>query len=334
LRADAQVMPADLAAPAPLAPGAQLPVARYRFCFRMREPLRLPQYAGSLLRGQFGSALRRSACITGAKACAGCPLLTTCPYPMIFETPAPPEHRLQKFSAVPNPYVIEPPAGVRRLGAGDTLRFDVVLIGRALERLALIAHALQRALGEGLGKARARGDLIDITLETAAGREAVWDSASGKLAAHTAQLTVPEFPRTREVTLAFETPLRLQEKGQPLSAAQLSPRALVMALVRRIELLFEFHAGVAGLGAQAPALARAAESLFEQRDLRWKDLVRYSSRQRQTVPQGGVIGTWTLRGELQPLLPWLWLGQWLHAGKSATMGLGGYRLKVGATASA
>ena len=27
------------------------------------------------------------------------------------------------------------------------------------------------------------------------------------------------------------------------------------------------------------------------------------------------------------LLPWLWLGQWLHVGKNATMGMGGYALQ-------
>jgi hypothetical protein len=55
-----------LSAPAiPLQTGAILPVARYRFSFRMADDLRLPEYAGSLLRGQFGAALRRTACITG-----------------------------------------------------------------------------------------------------------------------------------------------------------------------------------------------------------------------------------------------------------------------------
>ena len=41
---------------------------------------------------------------------------------------------------------------------------------------------------------------------------------------------------------------------------------------------------------------------------------------------GGALGSWTLSGELEPLLPWLQLGQWLHIGKNATMGLGQYRL--------
>ncbi|MDW8469611.1 MAG: hypothetical protein RML56_12215 [Burkholderiales bacterium] len=92
-----------------LAPGARIPVGRYRLVFRMAEDLRLPEFAGSLLRGQFGATLRRASCVTGAPTCAGCPVLSACAYPQIFETPPPAEHRLQKFSRVPNPYVIEPP---------------------------------------------------------------------------------------------------------------------------------------------------------------------------------------------------------------------------------
>ena len=40
----------------------------------------------------------------------------------------------------------------------------------------------------------------------------------------------------------------------------------------------------------------------------------------------GVVGEWQLEGDCAPLLPWLWLGQWLHVGKNATMGMGQYRL--------
>jgi hypothetical protein len=43
---------------------------------------------------------------------------------------------------------------------------------------------------------------------------------------------------------------------------------------------------------------------------------------------GGVVGAWTLTGALGPFVPWLRLGQWLHLGKSATMGLGGYQLEM------
>jgi hypothetical protein len=40
---------------------------------------------------------------------------------------------------------------------------------------------------------------------------------------------------------------------------------------------------------------------------------------------GRVLGT--LHGELVPLMPWLWLGQWPHAGKNATMGMDANELR-------
>lgn len=308
--------------------GMRLPLARYRLVFRMQEALRLPEFSGSLLRGQFGAALRRAACITKAGTCVGCPLLSTCPYPAIFETPAPTAHHLQKFSAVPNPYVIEPPPlGARTVPAGETLAFQVVLVGRALERLPLIVYAFQRAFERGLGRQRARAALHDVLVEQAAGAfVSIWEPDAQRLRPHDASLVVPALVAASAVQLRIETPLRLQDNGRALPPARLNARTLVMALLRRTELLFELHAGITGLGAQAPALARLAQDVQETRELHWFDWSRYSSRQQQPMTLGGVLGTWTLRGELAPLLPWLWLGQWLHAGKNATMGMGAYRL--------
>jgi CRISPR/Cas system endoribonuclease Cas6 (RAMP superfamily) len=77
-------------------------------------------------------------------------------------------------------------------------------------------------------------------------------------------------------------------------------------------------------------VARLAETLDDTRDLHWHDWTRYSSRQQQEMTLGGALGRWTLRGSadtLAALWPWLWLGQWLHVGKNATMGMGGYTLE-------
>ena len=44
---------------------------------------------------------------------------------------------------------------------------------------------------------------------------------------------------------------------------------------------------------------------------------------------GGLLGAVTLHVDLPPFAELLHLGQWLHVGKNATMGLGGYRLTAG-----
>jgi hypothetical protein len=99
--------------------------------------------------------------------------------------------------------------------------------------------------------------------------------------------------------------------------------------------MLELHLGVRQTPFDARAmLADIGQWLHEddRRDLRWIDQIRYSGRQRPEMNLGGVVGAWTLRGEperLAPFVPWLWLAQWLHLGKNATMGLGGYRLQAG-----
>jgi hypothetical protein len=99
------------------------PLARYRFEWRATSPLRIPDYAGSMLRGAFGHALRQLACMTKQKKCDGCALITSCPFPSIFAPVSPAAHTLQKFSEIPVPYIIEPPewgaiADMHRRGIG------------------------------------------------------------------------------------------------------------------------------------------------------------------------------------------------------------------------
>ena len=312
-----------------------LPITRYRFTAIVQQPLQLPDYAGSLLRGQFGAALRNVACMTRQSTCGGCPLLQTCPYTRVFEAVAPPKgsHALQDFSNIPQPYVIEPPTpGARVLATGDALVFNLVLVGDALAQLALIVFAMQRMLAHGLTRDRVPAELLRVEQVDANGAaHTVWASEKPTLADHAATLQVPAIPSgLSAITLHIHTPMRLQRQGQPLGVGQLTPRALVAAVGRRAALLLEFHAGLQGLGQAVQQAALASEALADDRDLHWHDWTRYSSRQQQAMTLGGVQGSWTLRGSADTLAqvwPWLWLGQWLHVGKETMMGMGGYTIE-------
>lgn len=317
----------------------QLPLARYRFTFTLQRDFDAPPFMGALLRSVFGAALRRTVCVTGEQRCPSCAMWRGCAYPAIFETPPAPTQFEQKFSQVPNPYVIEPPlqADGARCAAGTPLQFHMVLIGPpTLSQLGLIIQSWRKALHEGLGPHRVRGDLlavderrVDGSVHTviAPGRDAP------SLAMPAPWSPLPEATAAPSVVhLHCTSPLRLQHQGRELRIAELTPRTLVSQLLRRISLMLELHMGHPHSKAlfDPHALVRVAEGLHDDRSaLQWVDLARFSARQGQAMQLGGAVGTWTLRGEgLGVLLPWLQLGQWLHVGKNATMGLGGYRLQV------
>ncbi|MDP1606427.1 MAG: CRISPR system precrRNA processing endoribonuclease RAMP protein Cas6 [Rhodocyclaceae bacterium] len=304
-----------------------LPIARYRLDFTVETPLHLPAYAGSTLRGAFGGALRATACMTKQKTCDGCPLITTCPYAAIFETRPPVAgHALQKFTQVPHPYVIEPPSwGEKSYAPGDTLAFHLVLAGRALDQLPLVLWAFVKALARGVGKGDGTARLLRVVH---LGAEETPVLAGPEEAIQEHPRAVPPAPTFAGdgLQLAIDTPLRLQKNGRPIDAADLTARDLLMALVRRIALIHELH-GPGPLPLDFSALAQQASAIESIKDLRWRDWTRYSSRQNQKMSLGGVVGRWKLTGDLAPFLPFLHLGQWLHAGKEATFGMGGYRIE-------
>lgn len=317
--------------PGPVDPdsaAAGFPVARYRLEWQATTPLRLPDYAGSMLRGAFGHALRQLACMTRRKDCPGCPLLGSCPYPAIFAPPPPAAHALQKFSAIPVPYVIEPPeGGARLLGPGESFDFNMVLLGRALAELPLVILAWRRALARGIGAGEGSAELLRVVHCGRDGDSEVHRPDTGTLAAHARRITLPAAGEAgaKPVTLHFVTPLRLQHNGHALAPHRLEARVLLMALARRASLLAEFH-GDGPLVEDFAPLRAACADIRDARRLAWRDWTRYSSRQRQTMALGGVVGEWTLSGPLAPFRRLLELGQWLHVGKEAAFGLGRYRI--------
>jgi len=301
-----------------------LELARFRFDYTVETPLHLHYYAGSQLRGAFGIALKRSVCVVRHQVCPECPLYRTCAYPEIFETPAPADHRLQKFSQAPHPYVVEPPPlGARDYRPGETLSFGLVVMGHALRHLPYFIHAWQEALGRrsGLGGGAARLTSVSY-LPPDGPAQPIYDGQ----ALTRPDLQPPSVPNLGDaVRLRFDTPLRLQQGGAVRGHA-MTARDLLMNLARRYWLLAEFHQGVTP-AVDFRRLAEQAATIELDGELLWRDWRRYSNRQRQTMILGGVIGEVTLRGDLAPFSGLLAAGQWTHLGKSASFGLGRYRLE-------
>lgn len=287
-----------------------LALSMHRLTFRAATTVHLQAFAGSAWRGAFGHALKRSCCIMRLRPCTGCVLEHACVYPTVFEArPSPDADRMRRYPHVPQPYVLRPVSPTPcTLEPGAPFTLDLVLVGRAQPHIGYIVRALERAAAHGVGRERGRLELDD-------------------LAALPAPPTDP--PAVDQVRLTLETPLRLVEAGRVVPPDRFTAAPLLMALLRRVSMLAYFHSGQA-LDLDFKALkAQAAQVPVVASELRFVDQVRRSARQRRVMRLGGLVGEVALDlAAAAPFKNLLALGQWVHVGKGATMGLGRFRLST------
>jgi len=293
-------------------------LARYRFTLAFEQPFTLPLYSGSMLRGAFGHALRHISCVTRQKTCDNCPLLNGCHYPRVFEpkllgsTPDQPQPA--------PPYILEPPAGPRDLSSGEEWSFDIVLYGSSLPLLSMIILAMTQAAARGFGSQHIPAKVLSVAVEQSDGWQVICSSDDPIIKPHNTRIDIPTPANTENLTLELITPTRLLRQGHPVGPEKLSGRDFYSALLRRGSQIAE------AIGLIPPSPMHLSEFPLLAKNLRWLEWSRYSSRQKQSMQLGGLIGTFALEQWPEELWTWLWLGQWCHIGKNASFGLGKYRL--------
>lgn len=303
-----------------------LPLRRFMFCFDAPPQRVCPPFAGNAWRGALGHALREAACLTGAPHCGGCPRRGDCAYAYVFETPPPADAAAMRlYTSAPHPFVLrelgDAPAGQARL--------LLTLVGQAGALLPLLAQALRQAACGARGIEGARLALRSVHQEASPG-SGQWrriDAAHGALQplADAPQPCPP--PPPGALRLLLLTPLRVKREGRTLDAQTLDFAALAGALVRRISMLQLFHTGVP-LQAPFAELKAQARQVCMRSGLVPAPQQRYSRRQGRAMPMDGVLGHIEIdAADARPFWPFLWLGQFVHAGSAATMGLGCYAME-------
>ncbi len=299
----------------------------------------LPRFLGSTLRGALMTTFRKMVCITHLPECPPCLLRFQCLYPRFFEPVAPSDHPFaMRLREMPRPFVLEvpPPADVPvNFRQGDPFVFRIVLWHDAVTFLPYLLVATQRMLEQGLGwKEKVQATLQRVIAEGAKGQERViYDACEGLVKMDFPKVAVEEVigapspQKVRRLFIRFLTPVRIdidKKLQNPLTfsalikAANERGRALFWAYERR----------------EPPwdgkKLVQEAEKVVTVADEQhWLDLTRFSRRQGERMKIGGIVGWATFEGEdLRPFLPLLWLMEWVHIGKLATMGLGQIRVRV------
>ncbi len=304
-------------------------IARYRFSFRITESLRLPDYAGSALRGVLGHALMQLSGISTADIKHRTAFFLQSPYALIFERDN--QHNvagsnIRGIKNLPVPYIIEAPLAPARLYAvGEELAFDMVLTGSALNELSLITLAWRRAFLRGVGNGDGKAELIKVEHCLPDGYIAtVYRADKPAIAQHDTVLVLPEFSKPQDVHLQLQTPLRLQQRGKIAGPHEITASIFLRNLIRRITFQVQQHNPQTYPLDVIHRLNVLADQVLDERRLSWKELERYSSRQKQKMKLSGVIGHWYLHQVPAELLPFVYLGQWLHLGKETAFGLGKY----------
>lgn len=309
-----------------------LNAARYRFYIRVTAPLRLPDYAGSTLRGVFGHALLQVCGLSPTDRDKNTLLFQQSPYVDVFAPQkAAPGISLNNLAQLPVPYVIEAPLDqVQTHKINERFSFDLVLSGSALRHLSTIILAWRRAFLRGVGNGDGKGELMRVECISPDGLATIiYSEEQPRIAPHITRIVAPDFRSAdsdgRDVHLLLETPLRLQQRGKLLGPREMTASIFLRSLIRRITLQIQMQQPDSWPLERIRQLNELADKVTDDRRLIWQDWERYSTRQKQTMKLGGVTGHWLIRKVPVDLLPFIYLGQWLHLGKETSFGLGKYK---------
>ena len=311
--------------------------ACWRLSARVQSEMRLSCHPGSQLAGALGRALRQAHC-TGAVAANGephcaadspaCGAWPPCVYGELIRSQT--QTAAGKVRDVPRPLIVCPLDGPRQpYRAGEPFGFDITLVGEGIARFAEVRAALESCGEWGVGdNYRDGGGRFAIESARALGgaRPAPFALASeqtqpvewNRIVERAAGL------RGRALRVELVRPLRLLKPGAdaPLHADNFDFMAFWLALSRRLQDLAFFHgAGKLDL----PFLENGAVRVTGS-DLRQWKVARYSGTQNREIDASGLLGSFSIEGEFEPLLPYLVAGEWLHVGKNTDLGDGRFHL--------
>ena len=179
-----------------------------------------------------------------------------------------------------------------------------------------------RIAQNGIGKFRTQAGVKEIRQIHQDGRTTTVGVASYKPVAE--DVLIPDCPG--QVTLDFVSPYRPSGK-RSARPNEFDLSALLMAVVRRIDLLRYFY-----IGQKVDADFKALKIASLHSDLATCKLQRaerhhYAAREKRMRDISGLKGKIVFEGELlKPLWPFLYTGQYLNVGKLSSAGLGQYRL--------
>jgi len=267
----------------------------YKIDVKSTDDYTPPFFAGSMLRGSFGLALKRVVCINPTYKCNGCFSKDNCIYYDFYEV----ENSFKE-------YRITSQLGMKNLS------FSIYLYEEKTKELPYVLSAVKKSLEEiGVGKQRQQIKVSNISI----GSKIVYD---GKDFLPINDINPFEFECNdycKDVELNFSLPLSLKYKNQYVTKDNLTLYILITNLHKRF-------AELKGLPTKKIDFKIKGEIV--QNSLNYLDLFRYSNRKKRHMKFTGLLGKIVIKGLDKRSYQYLKLGEIIGVGKQTVFGLGDY----------
>jgi len=244
---------------------------------------------------------------------------------------------MRKYPFAPHPFIITPPLEEKRdYQMGETLSFELTLIGKSIDYLPYFIYTFDELGRMGIGKGKGKYQLEEVRASQIGERskdkgergEIIYSGKEKVLHGNYRAICIGDlssFDLSPSILhLTFLTPTRLKFDGR--LSPTLEFHILFRNLLRRISLLSYFHCGEE-LKLDFKGIIENSKAVRVQKEnLSWFDWERYSNRQETKMMMGGFIGSITFEGNLKEFMPFLHLGEYIHVGKGTSFGLGKYEI--------
>ena len=265
-----------------------------KISLRFTTPFDIPYFIGSQIRGALGYALKKVVCINPTYECKECFAAHNCLY-----------HDFYEAKNGYHPYRLDFELGK------SYYDLSLYLFEKATDKLPFIVSALHMMLTKnGLGKERTKISEYRLSVNDIP----VVKEEKILLPKTPVMVYQPPQKSVSTITLKFLTPLRIKQNNRFVrNAEHLDLRSLINSLYQRKEMLE---------GRGRARLPFEVQGRIVDNFVHFKDLTRYSGRQKGRLKIGGMLGEMTLAGVDTESYRMLKLGELIGVGKQTVFGLG------------
>lgn len=303
----------------------KIPYIHLQIQLKCKHDGKMPKHKTSMIRGIIGRILKKHVCHDVQLECKQCEFNSSCAYSLLFESPKQLVDKLNIGGTVPHPYVIRCHDERTFFYSENILAFEMILIGKYAHIFVLhLLHVFQEIWEYPFGRDRTTFQLHRVQQLIGNKKKSILDQAY----IYRPELTYFHYEQKDYHQLFIQglTPLRMVRDGKELRYFslelflwQVKHRAHQLLILNSILPKDEniFHS--------LPSLDEESVLIVQEE---WKEILRYSSRQKRKMVLGGIKTSIELQrtNELDEWLPLLMFGELFHVGKATTFGMGQYEL--------